>query len=156
MSPEEYMQKALLLAQKAAESDEVPVGALIVNPQTGEIVAEAYNQSAYSGDATAHAEILAIQRACQKLNTSRLWNMDLYVTLEPCTMCAAAISFARINHLYFGAIDDKGGAVVSGVKFYDSPTCHHRPQYTGGICAKACGRLLKDFFTAKRQNQKIS
>jgi tRNA(Arg) A34 adenosine deaminase TadA len=71
-------------------------------------------------------------------------------------MCAAAISFARVNHLYFGAVDEKGGAVVSGVKFYDSPTCHHRPQYTGGVCAEACGRLLKDFFTAKRQNQKIS
>ena len=150
MTSEEYMKIALGLAQKAAEADEVPVGAVIVNPENGEIVAQAYNQSAHSGDATAHAEILAIQQACAKLKTTRLWKMDLYVTLEPCTMCAAAISFARIEHLYFGATDEKGGAVVSGVRFYDAPTCHHRPQYTGGICAEECSQILKDFFAAKR------
>ena len=150
MTPEEYMKKALKLAQKAAKVDEVPVGALIVNPQTDEIVAQAYNQSAHGSNATAHAEILAIQKACKKLNTTRLWGLDLYVTLEPCTMCAAAISFARIEHLYFGAIDEKGGAVTSGVRFFESNTCHHRPQYTSGICAEECGQILKNFFAAKR------
>ena len=150
MTPEEYMKIALELAQKAAEADEVPVGAIIVNPENGEIVAQAYNQSAHSGDATAHAEILAIQQACAKLKTTRLWEMDLYVTLEPCTMCAAAISFARIKHLYFGATDEKGGAVVSGVRFFEANTCHHRTQYTGGICAEECSQILKDFFAHKR------
>lgn len=150
MTAEEYMQIALNMAQKATEHDEVPVGAVIVNPQTGKIVAKAYNKSAHSGDSTAHAEILAIQKACKKLQTPRLWDMDMYVTLEPCTMCAAAISFARINRLYFGAVDEKGGAVVSGVKFYDSPTCHHRPTYVGGILAKPCSELLKNFFKKKR------
>ncbi|MBR1904079.1 MAG: nucleoside deaminase [Alphaproteobacteria bacterium] len=150
MTAEEYMKIALNLAQKAAKTDEVPVGAIIVNPENGEILAQAYNQSAHSGDATAHAEILAIQQACAKLKTTRLWGLDLYVTLEPCTMCAAAISFARIAHLYFGATDEKGGAVISGVRFYEAPTCHHRPQYTGGICAEECSQILKDFFAHKR------
>lgn len=150
MTKEEYMQQALELAKKASTADEVPVGAIIVNPQSGEIIASAYNQSAHSGDATTHAEILAIQAACRRLNTTRLWNMDMYVTLEPCTMCAAAISFARIAHLYFGAPDEKGGAVINGVKFYESPTCHHRPQVENGICANACSQILKDFFAAKR------
>ncbi len=150
MTAEEYMKIALNLAHKAAKTDEVPVGAIIVNPENGEILAQAYNQSAHSGDATAHAEILAIQQACAKLKTTRLWGLDLYVTLEPCTMCAAAISFARIAHLYFGATDEKGGAVISGVRFYEAPTCHHRPQYTGGICAEECSQILKDFFAHKR------
>ncbi len=150
MTTEEYMKIALNLAQKAAKTDEVPVGSVIVNPENGEILAQAYNQSAHSGDATAHAEILAIQQACAKLKTTRLWGLDLYVTLEPCTMCAAAISFARIAHLYFGATDEKGGAVISGVRFYEAPTCHHRPQYTGGICAEECSQILKDFFAHKR------
>lgn len=150
MTAEEYMKIALNLAQKAAKTDEVPVGSVIVNPENGEILAQAYNQSAHSGDATAHAEILAIQQACAKLKTTRLWGLDLYVTLEPCTMCAAAISFARIAHLYFGATDEKGGAVISGVRFYEAPTCHHRPQYTGGICAEECSQILKDFFAHKR------
>ena len=114
MTHEEYMEIALKCAHKAFEQDEVPVGAVIVNPQNGEIIAKAYNKSAHKGDATSHAEMLAIKRACAKLKTSRLWNLDMYVTLEPCTMCAAAISFARIANLYFGATDEKGGAVVSG------------------------------------------
>lgn len=152
MKPEEYMQTAIKLAKQAALEDEVPVGVLIVNPQTGEIITQAYNQSAHHGDSTCHAEILAIREACTKLKSTRLWNMDMYVTLEPCTMCAAAISFARISNLYFGAIDEKGGAVVSGVRFYDSPTCHHRPQYHSGILADECGNLLKLFFKNKRKN----
>ena len=151
MTAEEYMQIAIKLAQKAATKDEVPVGAVIVNPKDGKIVAKAYNQSAHKGNVTAHAEILAIQRACKKLNSTRLWDLDMYVTLEPCTMCAAAISFARIHHLYFGAEDKKGGAVVSGVRFFEAPTCHNRVSFTGGICAEKCGQLLKDFFAAKRK-----
>ena len=150
MTKDEYMQIALDLARKAAAEDEVPVGALIVNPATGEIIAEAYNQSAHSGDATAHAEILAIQRACKKLNTTRLWDMDMYVTLEPCTMCAAAISFARINKVCFGAEDTKGGAIINGVRFYEAPTCHHKPHIESGILAEECSFVLKEFFKNKR------
>ena len=150
MTSEDYMQIALNLAGKAALKDEVPVGAIIVNPQTGEIIAKAYNQSAHHGDATAHAEILAIQRACKKLKSPRLWDMDLYVTLEPCTMCAAAISFARINKVFFGAEDSKGGAIVNGVQFYNSTTCNHKPLYESGICAKQCSNILKLFFKQKR------
>ena len=150
MKKEEYMYYALELAKKAAQNDEVPIGALIVNPDTGEIIAEATNESAHSGDATSHAEILAIRRACKKLQTTRLWDLDMYVTLEPCTMCAAAISFARIKNLYFGAVDEKGGAVVSGVKFYQSSTCHHKPNVEGGILTDECSSILKDFFSRKR------
>ncbi len=149
MNKQDYMLRAIQLAKQAATEDEVPVGAVVVSAD-GEIIAEAYNQSAHSGDATAHAEILAIQRACAKLKTTRLWDCDMYVSLEPCTMCAAAISFARIKNLYFGATDEKGGAVISGVKFYDSPTCHHKPVVEGGICAAECGKILKYFFKAKR------
>ena len=118
---------------------------------TEEIIAEAYNLSEHGVNACEHAEIIAMRLACEKLQTNRLWDMDLYVTLEPCTMCAAAISFMRIRKLFFGAEDIKGGAVVSGVKFYESTTCHHRPEVYGGICAEKCGQLLKDFFKSKRQ-----
>ena len=145
----------MALAAYAAEQDEVPIGAVVVNPENGEIVSEAYNLSEHVADASAHAEILAIRKACEKLKCNRLRGMDLYVTLEPCTMCAAAISFARIQNLYFGAIDAKGGAVVSGVKFYDSPTCHHRPEVQGGIMERECGQILKDFFKAKREKVKL-
>uniref|UniRef100_UPI004024F749 nucleoside deaminase n=1 Tax=Candidatus Scatocola faecipullorum TaxID=2840917 RepID=UPI004024F749 len=150
-----FMERALALAAYAAEQDEVPIGAVVVNPENGEIVSEAYNLSEHVADASAHAEILAIRKACEKLKCNRLRGMDLYVTLEPCTMCAAAISFARIQNLYFGAIDAKGGAVVSGVKFYDSPTCHHRPEVQGGIMERECGQILKDFFKAKREKVKL-
>ncbi len=149
------MERALALAAYAAEQDEVPIGAVVVNPENGEIISEAYNLSEHVADASAHAEILAIRKACEKLKCNRLRGMDLYVTLEPCTMCAAAISFARIQNLYFGAIDAKGGAVVSGVKFYDSPTCHHRPEVQGGIMERECGQILKDFFKAKREKVKL-
>lgn len=149
------MERALALAAYAAEQDEVPIGAVVVDPENGEIVSEAYNLSEHVADASAHAEILAIRKACEKLKCNRLRGMDLYVTLEPCTMCAAAISFARIQNLYFGAIDAKGGAVVSGVKFYDSPTCHHRPEVQGGIMERECGQILKDFFKAKREKVKL-
>ena len=147
----EYMQRAYELAQKAASHDEVPIGCVIVNPETNEIVAETFNQSQHVEDATAHAEIKAIQEACAKLGTNRLRGMDLYVTLEPCTMCAAAISFARIRNLFFAATDEKGGAVTSGVRFYEQPTCHHKPTVHHGLMAEECGQLLKDFFRKKRQ-----
>ena len=149
------MERAQALAAYAAEQDEVPIGAVVVNPENGEIISEAYNLSEHVADASAHAEILAIRKACEKLKCNRLRGMDLYVTLEPCTMCAAAISFARIQNLYFGAADAKGGAVVSGVKFYDSPTCHHRPEVQGGIMERECGQILKDFFKAKREKVKL-
>ena len=149
------MERALALAAYAAEQDEVPIGAVVVNPENGEIVSEAYNLSEHVADSSAHAEILAIRKACEKLKCNRLRGMDLYVTLEPCTMCAAAISFARIQNLYFGAVDAKGGAIVSGVKFYDSPTCHHRPEVQGGIMERECGQILKDFFKAKREKVKL-
>ena len=151
MEKNDYMRLALNLAREAAENDEVPIGAVVVNPQNGEVVSAARNDSAHSGDATAHAEILAIQRACRKLGQTRLWNLDMYVTLEPCTMCAAAISFVRIRNLYFGAADAKGGAVVSGVKFYEAATCHHKPLVEEGILAEESAELLKNFFQKKRK-----
>ena len=150
MNHEFYMRKALEQAQLAAEADEIPVGALVVNPQSGEIVSAAHNLSQHTLDATAHAEIEVIRKACAKLKQNRLRGLDLYVTLEPCTMCAAAISFARIENLYFGAEDFKGGAVLNGVKFFEAPTCHHRPKVYSGILAEEASSLLKNFFKSKR------
>ncbi len=150
MTPEQYMRQALELARQAFAADEVPVGCLIVDSQSGEILSATHNLSEHTEDATAHAEIKAIQSACRKLQTNRLRKTDMYVTLEPCTMCAAAISFARIENLYFGAADAKGGAVTNGVRFYNQPTCHHRPHVCGGILEEECAQLLKDFFKAKR------
>lgn len=147
---EKYMNRAIELAKQAALQDEVPIGAVVVNPATGEIIAEAHNLSEHGTDATAHAELVAMQKACAALGQKRLWDMDLYVTLEPCTMCAAAISFMRIKNLFFGAIDEKGGAVVSGVRFFEQPTCHHKPLVHSGLCAEKCASLLKEFFCMKR------
>ncbi len=154
MNPEDYMRQALNLAKQAETADEIPIGCLIVNPADDTIIAATHNLSQHSEDATAHAEILAIREACRKLGQNRLRDMDIYVTLEPCTMCAAAISFARCHHLYFGAYDTKGGAVVNGVRFYEQPTCHHRPQITGGILENECAELLQNFFKAKRRSGK--
>lgn len=153
MDIEFYMRHCLELAAKAAEQDEVPIGAIIVNPVNGEIISEAYNLSEHILDATAHAEIIAIRKACEILGTNRLRGMDLYVTLEPCTMCSAAISFARIENLYFGAFDKKGGAVVNGVRFFDAETCHHKPRIIGGILEEKCSELLKCFFKQKRSKK---
>lgn len=150
MIPEDYMQLALNEAQKATEIDEIPVGCLIVNPLTGEIIASSHNRNQHTFDATAHAEILAIRQACEKLRQNRLWDMDMYVTLEPCAMCAAAISFARIKNLYFGAFDEKGGAVINGPRFYEQKICHHKPQIYGGILEQDCSAILKRFFASKR------
>jgi tRNA(adenine34) deaminase len=142
------MEIALREAKAAAAAGEVPVGCVIV--RSGEILAQAGNRTLTDRDPTAHAEILALRAAAKKLGSERLTDCDLYVTLEPCTMCAAAISFARIRRLYFGASDPKGGAVESGVRFFGSTTCHHRPEIYGGIGEAEAAALLKEFFAARR------
>ena len=142
------MGLALDEARRAAAIGEVPVGAVVV--KGGRVIAAAGNRPREERDPTAHAELLAIRRACEALGDERLTGCDLYVTLEPCTMCAAAISFARVRRLYFGASDPKGGAVESGVRFFDSPTCHHAPEVYGGIREGEAAQLLKDFFAERR------
>lgn len=142
------MAVAIGEAQAAAERGEVPIGAAIV--VDGEIVARAGNRTLADDDPTAHAEILAIRAAASALGSQRLTGADLYVTLEPCTMCAAAISFARIRRLYYGAADPKGGAVDSGVRFFNQPTCHHAPEVYGGLRESESSALLKAFFRARR------
>jgi tRNA(adenine34) deaminase len=142
------MEVALAEARAAAAAGEVPVGCVIV--RAGEIVARAGNRPLRDCDPTAHAELLAIRQAAAKLGSERLPDCDLYVTLEPCTMCAAAIAFARIRRLYYGAADPKGGAVESGVRFFAAPTCHHRPEVYSGIGEAPAAALLRDFFTARR------
>ena len=146
--PLNFMELALDQAQKAAAAGEVPVGALIV--QDGEVIARAHNHTLAGNDPTAHAELLAIREAARRLSSQRLEACDLYVTLEPCAMCAAAISFARIRRLYYGAGDPKGGAVDHGVRFFHDPTCHHRPEVYGGIDEVRASALLTAFFKARR------
>ncbi|BCH53407.1 nucleoside deaminase [Agrobacterium vitis] len=143
-----FMDIALEEARLAGMRGEVPIGAVLV--KDGVIVARAGNETRALQDVTAHAEILAIRRACASLDDERLAGADLYVTLEPCTMCAAAISFARIRRLYYGARDEKGGGVDHGARFYSQPTCHHAPDVYAGIGETEAAALLKDFFTAKR------
>lgn len=145
-----FMKLALEQAKAAAARDEVPVGAVLVHAESGKIAAKASNRSIELSDPSAHAEMLVIRELCAKLGQQRIPDYDLYVTLEPCTMCAGAISFARIRKLYFGTYDVKGGAVAKGVKFFDQPTCHHRPEVEGPIMANSCGQILKDFFRSKR------
>lgn len=147
-----HMDRALALAQAAADSGEVPVGAIIVN-MDGEIVAEAANAPIRLSDPSAHAEILVIRAACEAAGNYRLPGHTLYVTLEPCTMCASAISNARISRLVYGAFDPKGGAVESGVRFFEAPTCHHRPDVTAGLEAVKSADLLRSFFRARRQKK---
>ena len=142
------MALALKEAEAAALRGEVPVGAVIASG--GTVVAKAGNRTRELADPTAHAEMLAIRAACQALASERLTGHDLYVTLEPCAMCAGAISFARLRRLYFGAADEKGGAVVNGVRFFASPTCHHRPEVYGGIGESDAAVLLQNFFKARR------
>ena len=139
-----YMAMALEVAERAAARGEVPVGAVIV--QDGKLLVRAGNRVETDKDPTAHAEMLAIRAAAEMLNTPRLRNCDLYVTLEPCAMCTAAISFARIRRLYFGAYDPKGGGVENGAQFFGQSTCHHTPEVFGGIAETECSALLKDFF----------
>ncbi|MEP9371204.1 nucleoside deaminase [Mesorhizobium sp. KR1-2] len=149
MKRPDFMALALAEAKAAAARGEVPVGAVLADGNT--VVASAGNRTRELNDPTAHAEMLAIREATQKLSAERLTDLDLYVTLEPCTMCAGAISFARIRRLYFGAADEKGGAVVNGVRFFSSPTCHHVPEIYSGIAEGDAASLLKDFFQARRE-----
>lgn len=143
-----YMDAALDEARKAAARGEVPIGAVVV--LDGEVVAAAGNRTRELRDITAHAEIEAIRQAAAAVGDERLSGADLYVTLEPCTMCAAAISFARIRRLYYGAEDPKGGAVENGVRFYGSPTCHHVPDVYSGLAEREAADLLREFFAARR------
>lgn len=149
MNRPDFMGLALAEAEAAAARGEVPVGAVLT--LAGEVVASAGNRTRELNDPTAHAEMLAIREAAVRLSAERLTQADLHVTLEPCTMCAAAISLARIRRLYFGAVDEKGGAVVSGVRFFASPTCHHVPEVYSGIGETRAAALLKDFFRSRRE-----
>ncbi len=150
MSPFKPMQIALDEARKASLLDEVPVGAVIVHGETGEIISATHNEMVRNANPTAHAEMLAIQRACQILGKSRLVDYDIYVTLEPCPMCAQAISFARFRRLHFGAYDPKAGGVEHGPRIFHSSSCFHQPEVIGGIEEVPCGEILKEFFQSKR------
>lgn len=144
----DFMQLALIEAARAASRGEVPVGAVLV--QAGTVLAADGNRTRELADPTAHAEMLVIRTAAARLGNDRLGDCDLYVTLEPCTMCAAAISFARLRRVYYGASDPKGGAVESGVRFFAQPTCHHRPDVYGGLGERESAGLLRDFFAGRR------
>jgi tRNA(adenine34) deaminase len=143
-----FMAMALDEARAAGARGEVPVGCVIV--RDGAVVARAGNRTLTDRDPTAHAEIIAIRAAAALLGSERLDGCDLYVTLEPCAMCAGAVAFARIRRLYYGAADPKGGAVDYGVKFFASPSCHHRPEVYGGLAEAEAGALLKEFFRERR------
>jgi cytosine deaminase len=143
-----FMETALAEARAAGERGEVPVGAVLV--LNGEIIAQAGNRTRAENDVTAHAEVAVIREAAKKLGQERLTGADLYVTLEPCTLCAAAISFARIRRLYYGADDPKGGAVESGVRFFAQPTCHHAPDVYSGLSCTEAADILRDFFAGRR------
>jgi tRNA(adenine34) deaminase len=144
------MRIALELAQAAADAGEAPIGAVVLDPATGEIVAQAHNAPIARHDPTAHAEILALRQAAAIVGNYRLTGLTLAVTLEPCAMCAGAISHARIGRLVFGASDPKGGAVINGPRFFDQPTCHWRPEVVGGVLADESAALLRGFFKARR------
>lgn len=146
---ESYMRLAFDAAEAAAARGEVPIGAVVVDA-AGTVLAAAGNRTEADHDPTAHAEVLAIRAACATRQSPRLPDCDLYVTLEPCPLCATAISFARIRHVYFGAFDPKGGGVEHGPCIFHQPTCHHKPDITGGIGAEESSRLLKAFFRARR------
>jgi len=150
MTDEDYMREALYEAQASSARGEVPVGAVIVNG-AGQIIVRTGNAPISIIDPTAHAEILAIRDAAYRTDNYRLTGTTLYVTLEPCTMCAGAISNARIGRVVYGAADAKGGAVESGVKFFDQATCHHRPKVKGGVLAEESAALLRSFFKARRR-----
>lgn len=150
MTIESPMIYALQEAERAAARGEVPVGAVLVNGDSGEILARAGNQTLADSDPTAHAEMLVIRAAAAKSGAPRLQKVDLYVTLEPCAMCAAAISFARIRRLYFGAYDPKGGGVEHGARFFQQDTCHNAPEVIGGVEERRASALLTNFFAARR------
>ena len=144
-----HMDRLLVAAAAAADAGEVPVAAAIIDAD-GQIIALAENRMKRDGNALHHAEMLAIQAAMAETGQSRLYEYDLWVTLEPCTMCAGAISHARIKRLYFAAHDAKAGVVESGIQFFDSPSCHHSPEIYGGIGARKAAALLRQFFAARR------
>jgi len=148
MNAPSFMDLALKAAESAEKSGEVPIGCVVV--RDGEVIASAGNRTLADRDPTAHAEMLAIRQAAKATGSERLVDCDLYVTLEPCTMCAAAISFARIRRLYYGAADPKGGAVDSGVRFFASPTCHHAPEVYSAVGERESAALLREFFRARR------
>lgn len=150
MTDEDYMHEAILEAKAAAQRGEVPVGAVLVNPETGEIIARSGNAPIALDDPTAHAEILCLRDAGYGLGNYRLNGLTLYVTLEPCTMCAGAISHARIGRVVYGAEDVKGGAVNNGVQFFEQPTCHYRPEVKNDVLSDICAELLRSFFRARR------
>lgn len=145
-----HMVRALEEAKRSGERGEVPVGAVIAGPD-GVAVAASGNRMRELGDPTAHAEVLAIRLACSAIGSERLTGHDMYVTLEPCAMCAAAISFARIRRLYFGAGDPKMGAVEHGVRLFSQPSCHHAPEVYGGLSEGAAAELMKGFFAGRRE-----
>jgi tRNA(adenine34) deaminase len=148
MTAPSFMDLALKAAKNAGKSGEVPIGCVVV--RNGEVIAAAGNRTLTERDPTAHAEVLALRAAAHAIGSERLTDCDLYVTLEPCTMCAGAISFARIRRLYYGAPDPKGGAVESGVRFFAAPTCHHRPEVYPSVGENEAATLLRDFFKARR------
>lgn len=149
-TPNPYMVQALIEAEAAAARGEVPVGAVVVDSRTGEIIGRGGNRTEADSDPAGHAEIIALRQACAAVGEPRLPDCDLYVTLEPCAMCAGAISFARIRRLVFGAYDPKGGGVEHGGRFFDQPTCHHAPEVVGGVQESRCAEMLKNFFQARR------
>ncbi|MGH6947501.1 MAG: nucleoside deaminase [Kiloniellales bacterium] len=144
------MSLALEEASAAAAAGEVPVGAVLVEAASGAVLARDRNRVEELHDPTAHAELLVIQKVARELGEKRLTSCDLYVTLEPCALCAAAISLARLRRLYFGAYDPKGGAVEHGARFFGQATCHHRPEVVGGLEEVRAGALLRNFFRARR------
>lgn len=150
MKKNHYMLEALKMAKIGETKGEVPIGAVIVDSDSGKIIASTHNLTEANNDPTAHAEILAIKAACKKLGAPRIPNCDIYVTLEPCPMCATAISFARIRRLYFGAYDPKSGGVEQGPVIFNQKTCHHKPEVYGGICELECSEIMTDFFRGKR------
>jgi tRNA(adenine34) deaminase len=143
-----FMDMALAEARAAGEAGEVPVGCVIV--RNGAVIARSGNRTLSDCDPTAHAEVVAIRAAADVLGSERLDDCDLYATLEPCVMCAGALAFARIRRLYYGAADPKGGAVENGVRFFASPSCHHRPEIYGGLAAAEASALLRQFFRERR------
>lgn len=149
---EKYMKEALKEAKKAYEIDEVPIGCVIV--KDGKIIARGHNLREKTNDTTAHAEIVAIRKATKKLKSWRLENCDIYVTIEPCSMCAGAIMWSKIKHVYFGAKDIKGGALGSSFNLFEVPNINHRPQVSGGILEEEAASLMKNFFKLKRENKK--
>lgn len=147
----QYMEQALLMAEKAYQKNEVPVGAVLVDQKEGQVIASAHNLVEELKDPAAHAEFLLLKKTAEKKGIKYLENCDLYVTLEPCFFCASAISLYRVSRVYFGCYDPKMGGVEHGAQIFNQPTCHHKPEIYGGIAETKCQKLLKDFFKECRK-----